>query len=120
MGPHLKRPRLATEFLSERMARRVHAGDVPSFIVVSRDRGGWRDRARSYGVVVDGEQVASIKRGGRIEVPVASGRHEVVMRINWGTSQPIDVDVEPGESVELACRTGGAQMSVGYIGLSRV
>lgn len=102
------------------MARRVHAGEVTSFIIVSRDRGGGRDRSRSYGVVVDGGQVASIKRGGRIEVPVVSGRHEVVMCINWGTGQPIGLDIEPGESVELACRTGGAQMGVGYIGLSRV
>ena len=58
--------------------------------------------------------------GQRIEVPVASGRHEVMMRINWGTSQLIDFDVCPGESVELACTTGSSQVGAGYIDLSRV
>ena len=98
----------------------MEAEDAHAFIVVSRDRGGWRDRARTYTVVVDGEQVARIKRGERVEMPVASGRHQVMMRINWGTSQTLDVDVRPGELVELACTTGRSQIGAGYIGLSRL
>ena len=98
----------------------MHEDGSRSSIIVSRVRGGWRDRARRYGIEIDGEQVASIKRGERIDIPVASGRHEVVMRINWGTSEPVDLDIFPGQSIELSCGLGGSRMGVGYIGLSRV
>jgi hypothetical protein len=96
------------------------AEDGGSSIVVSRNRRGWRDRARSYDIVIDGQQVANIKRGQRMELPVLSGRYQVFMRINWGTSESIQIDVPPGESVELFCRTGRSQVGAGYIGLSRV
>jgi hypothetical protein len=98
----------------------VSAEDVSSSIVVSRDRRGWRDRARSYGIVIDGKQVAKIKRGQRIELPIASGWHEILMRINWGDSQSIQLDVLPGESIQLFCTTGSSQLGTGYIGLGRV
>lgn len=91
-----------------------------SSIVVSRNRHGWRDRARSYDIVIDGEQVAKIKRGQRIELPIVSGPHQILMRINWGTSDSIQLDVPPGESIELYCTTGRSQLGAGYIGLSRL
>lgn len=96
------------------------AEDGGSSIVMSRDRRGWRDRARSYGIVIDGQQVAKIKRGQRVELPVGSGEHEVFMRVNWGTSESIQLDVPPGESIELFCTTGRSQLGAGYIGLSRL
>ncbi len=97
----------------------MSAKDVSSAIVVSRDRRGWRDRMRSYDVVIDDEQVAKVKRGQRIELPIASGRHEIFMRINWGRSQSIQLDVPPGESIQLICTTGRSQLGTGYINLSR-
>ena len=84
------------------------------------DSNPWRDRARSYDIVIDGQQVAKIKRGQRVELPIASGRHQVLMRINWGPSESIQLDVMPGESIELFCTTGRSQLGAGYIGLSRV
>lgn len=94
--------------------------DASSSIVVSRNQGGWRDRARSYDIVIDGNQVARIKRGQRVELPITSGRHQVLTRINWGTSETIQLDVLPGESIELFCTTGRSQIDAGYIRLSRV
>ena len=70
--------------------------------------------------MIDGEQVAEIKRGQRIELPIASGPHEILMRINWGDSQSIQLDALPGESIQLFCTTGSSQLGMGYIGLSRV
>jgi hypothetical protein len=94
--------------------------DAGSSIMVARDRHGWRDRARSYDIVIDGQQVAKIKRGQRVKLPLASGAHHVFMRINWGTSESIQLDVPPGESIELFCTTARSQLGAGYIGLSRV
>lgn len=69
--------------------------------------------------MIDGEQVAKIKRGQRIELPITSGPHQVLMSINWGTSDSIQLDVTPGESIELFCSTGRSQLGTGYIDLSR-
>jgi hypothetical protein len=76
-------------------------------IVLSRERGGWRDRARSYDVVLDGERVAKIKRGSQVELPVPPGRHEIVLRIDWCSSQVLQLDVEPGDAIQLSCAPGG-------------
>jgi hypothetical protein len=105
------------------------AADGVARIVLSRERGAWRDLVRSYGVVIDGEQVAKIKRGERIELPVTPGRHEIFMRIDWCTSPTMHLDVRPGDYIQLWCAPGGsataglAQVVVGsrsYIRLGRI
>lgn len=91
--------------------------NTKSLIIVTRDKRGLRDRARSYYIVVDGEPVAKIKRGQRVEIPVSSGQHEVFARINWGSSVTVDLDVHSGEKAELFCTTGHSQLGPGYIDL---
>ena len=82
------------------------ATDGGSVIALSRVQGGWRDRLRRYQVIVDGEQVASIKHGERLDLPVAPGRHTVSLKISWAGSPPLEVDVAPGEVVTLECAPG--------------
>jgi hypothetical protein len=95
----------------------VSAEDSGSSLIISRARLGWRDLGRSYEVVVDGMHVAKIRRGQRIELPITSGRHKVFMYINWGTSDPVELEVQPGKSVQLFCKTGHSQLGDGYIDL---
>ena len=89
-----------------------------SVISISRSKHGLRDRARSYQVMIDGYSVAKIKRGQHVEVPVTSGRHQVKMVINWGSSDIIDLNLEPGQKAELICAIGRSQIGMGYISLS--
>ncbi len=77
-------------------------------IILTRDRGGWRDFARSYAVMIDGEQVAKVRRGQRLELPLAPGRHDVFLKIDWCRSPRLDVDARPGEVIQLACGPGGS------------
>jgi hypothetical protein len=95
----------------------VSAEDSSSSLIVSRARFGWRDLGRSYEVVVDGTPLAKIRHGQRIELPISPGRHRVLMYINWGTSDPVDLEVQPGEAVQLFCKTGHSRMGDGYIDL---
>lgn len=95
----------------------VNAEDSSSSLIVVRGRRGWRDRARSYELVIDGTMVAKIRRGQRIELPISPGRHKVFMRINWGTSDPVELEARSGESVQLFCTPGGSQLGSGYIDL---
>ena len=76
-------------------------------VVVSRSLDARRDALRAYVVVLDGERVGKIRRGEKITVAVAPGRHVVRARIDWTGS--------PG--VEFTASAGGhAAFSVGASG----
>jgi hypothetical protein len=74
-----------------------------SVISVSRRPGGWRDRLRRYRVMIDGQQVAWIKNGQQVDVPVTPGRHTVFLQISWARSPRLEVDAAPGQTVSLQC-----------------
>ena len=81
---------------------------MTSLISLSRVQGGWRDRMRRYQVIIDGAQAGQIKRGERLDLPVAPGRHAVWLQISWARSPQLDVDVGLGETVSLECEPGKA------------
>jgi hypothetical protein len=76
-------------------------------VVISRKSGGWRDRGRSYLVLVDGEPVTKIRHGQRIELPVPGGQHELFLKISWCTSRTISFEAQPASVVEFFCEPGG-------------
>jgi hypothetical protein len=76
-------------------------------IVISRKRGGWRDWARSYLVMLDDQDVGKIKRGERLELPVPAGPHELFLKIDWCQSRSFTFDARQGEAVEFLCEPGG-------------
>ena len=42
-----------------------------------------------------------------MDVPVAPGEHEVVIRIDWTGSEPLAVRVADGETKHLVCEPAG-------------
>ncbi|RJK93706.1 hypothetical protein D5H78_15270 [Vallicoccus soli] len=58
---------------------------------------------RAYRVYVDGARAGSIRAGEERSFPVATGDHEVQVRIDWTRSAPFLVSVAPGEVVRLRC-----------------
>jgi hypothetical protein len=85
-----------------------------SSLIVVRDRRGWRDRARSYELVLDGVRVAKIRRGQRIELPISPGRHKVFMRINWGMSWRHGRESQSSCSARLVARSRATVTSTSY------
>lgn len=79
----------------------------PATIVIERDRGGWRDMARGYKIFIDGNHVGTVRRGGRWEMAVPSGAHDVQLRIDWCSSQVLRVHAADGQRALLRCRPGG-------------
>ncbi len=75
----------------------------PARLVLSRgdDSAGMM---RSIRVTVDGEPVALLKPRTVAEVDVPPGRHRVRASMDWTTSRAMDLDLTPGERVEI--RTG--------------
>ncbi|WP_147794515.1 hypothetical protein [Cellulomonas sp. Y8] len=75
----------------------------PARLVLSRgdDSAGMMRHIR---VTVDGELVALLKPRTVAEVDVPPGRHRVRASMDWTTSGALDLDLVPGERVEI--RTG--------------
>ena len=64
----------------------------------------YTDRVRAYKVLVDGQEVGTIKNGKTETFNVAPGRHDVMLKIDWATSPTLTVDAPPGGTVRLTCR----------------
>jgi hypothetical protein len=84
---------------------------VNGTLSITRESGGWRDRFRSYDVLVDGEKAATVGRGQTVVVPVKPGAHSVQLAIDWGRSAAVEVAVEEGVTVELRCAPNTSQSS---------
>lgn len=91
-----------------------------STITLSRAKGGGRDLFRAYKVLVDDIEVAKIRRGRRLSLPVSAGHHTVRLTIDWCSSVPLELDLAPGASAELACAPAGPGFTADtYIDLQR-
>jgi hypothetical protein len=64
----------------------------------------YTDRVRAYHLLVDGEDVGTIKNGETKTFPIAPGAHEVMLKIDWAYSPPVRIEVAPGATVRLSCR----------------
>lgn len=76
---------------------------VAATIVLTRDRRGSRDIFRSYAVIVDDAQVATVKRGQTLRLPVLPGHHEIYLGIDWCRSPIVGIDASAGEIINLRC-----------------
>lgn len=71
-------------------------------IKLTRDS-GWTDRIRSYHVVVNGEKVGEIKNGESKNFDIAPGTHEMMIKIDWCSSNLLTFDVKANEDVSFEC-----------------
>jgi hypothetical protein len=76
---------------------------VAARIELHRASGSYRDRLRSYRILIDGERAGSVKEGQTASVEVPPGRHEVELRIAWCRSPAIAIDVADRATVSLRC-----------------
>src|SRR5262245_2227145 len=84
-----------------------------AMIVLTRDRRGSRDIFRSYAVIVDGAQVAKVKRGQALRLPVSPGHHEIYLGIDRCRSPIVGLHASAGEIINLRCAPAGG-MNVVY------
>jgi hypothetical protein len=83
---------------------------VTGALKVTRRKGGWRDRARRYRILIDGEEHAAIGPGDTATVELPVGTHSVMAQIDWMTSPELPVLIRGGETIELRCEpSGGAR-----------
>jgi hypothetical protein len=112
-------------------SRRFFTGDgggvaEGGFVRVDRGRSGWKDRLRSYKVVLDGAVVGKLRDGSEAVFPVDPGRHSLAIRIDWTGSDIEDFTVDEGQTVHFACGPTSvlavhkAFQGSGYVGLVRI
>lgn len=96
------------------------------FVQVARERSGWKDRIRSYKVVLDGAVVGKLRNGAQEIFPVHPGQHSLAIRIDWTGSDIEEFTVDEGQTVGFACGPTSvlafqkAFQGSGYVGLVRV
>jgi hypothetical protein len=68
---------------------------------------GLRDRARAYKVMIDGQEVGTIRHGQQQSFQITPGTHEVFLKIDWCRSPKLSVDVVGGQRVKVTCVPSG-------------
>ncbi len=81
-----------------------------ALILLSRKKGA-RDWLRTYRVILDDDEVARIRQGQAIELPVSCGRHEILLEIDWCSSPTVEFDAQPGEVIRFVCEPAEADQA---------
>jgi hypothetical protein len=63
----------------------------------------YADRLRAYKIMLDGVLVGPVRARQSVTIPVAPGRHSLVLRIDWCGSEEIPFEVHPGEHITFEC-----------------
>jgi hypothetical protein len=76
-------------------------------IEVQREFSGLTDHLRSYKIVLDGEVVGRLRPGESCAFDVAPGSHEFFLKIDWGRSEKISVNLTAGQTARFCCAPRG-------------
>ncbi|MDE5413214.1 hypothetical protein [Alkalihalobacterium chitinilyticum] len=58
---------------------------------------------RRFQVYIDDVHVQDIKDGEEVVIPMEPGHHELYIKIDWVKSKKLELDIEPGEEIQLIC-----------------
>jgi len=75
---------------------------VSASITISRDS-GYADRIRSYRVVVDDSEIGTINNGDSKTFSIEPGAHQLVLKIDWCSSNTISFELPPSAAVHFEC-----------------
>jgi hypothetical protein len=79
--------------------------DNKTKIIVSRSS-QWVNRLRTYKVLVNGKQVDAVKNGSSEEFLVEPGNNSVECKVDWYSSRPFTMNLQPGETAYLSVTSG--------------
>ena len=76
------------------------------------------DRARDYQIFIDGEHAGSISYDGKTEFDLPAGKHEILLKVDWCSSNTLIINDDQTE-INLSCYNtfGGWIMFIPFIPL---
>jgi hypothetical protein len=66
---------------------------------------------------IDGKKVGKVGNGKEVRFDVSPGTHAIQIGMHWMKSESMQVNVEPGETVTLECRTAARLLALGLRGV---
>lgn len=72
-------------------------------IELTRPTGYKTDRLRAYQVYIDGQKVGQIKAGATEVFKVPPGQHELRLKIDWGASEKLQVELGDSDRAQFIC-----------------
>jgi hypothetical protein len=79
--------------------------ETQSRIVLTRSS-EWMNRARSFKVLINGQQTGTIGNGASESFAVSPGSHKVSCKVDWCSSREFDINLQPGETAYLRVQSG--------------
>lgn len=76
-------------------------------LVLVRSKGGYRDRLRSYIVLIDGAVAGRVRRGGTLRIPLCEGEHTLQLKVAWCESLAWGFTLGHGGTAAFGCAPGG-------------
>lgn len=86
--------------------------DDSGTLKLTRSATGFRDRARSYRILIDSVEIGKIKRGETLGFPLPEGRHTLQLKVDWCTSRAWPFVVANGQTAAFGCSPGEGLASV--------
>jgi hypothetical protein len=75
---------------------------MPTTISVIRDS-GYADRLRDYRILLDGAEIGRVGNGGERSFEVAAGRHQLMLKVDWGRSNIVAFDISESQISQFKC-----------------
>lgn len=66
----------------------------------------FENRARKINIEINGELVCKIKNGEHISLDIPSGKHSIQAKIDWCTSNRLELDVEDTSHLKIVLSSG--------------
>lgn len=76
-------------------------------VEVQREFAGLTDHLRSYKVVIDDEVVGRLHPGESCAFDVTPGLHVLFLKIDWGRSEKVNVNLTAGQTARFCCAPRG-------------
>ncbi|MEA2453140.1 MAG: hypothetical protein QOG04_1850 [Actinomycetota bacterium] len=73
---------------------------------------GWSDKLRKWKIFLDGYEVGTIRQGEVFRSDVEPGDHQLWLKIDWASSQPVSFSIEPTQTLRFECRPGGRRLDL--------
>ena len=104
LGGVAKPDRSGPSGADDRLIREAPAATATAAVRVHREVAGWRDKVRTYDVMVDQRKVGEVPNGGVFESRVTPGDHTPRIKIDWTGSATLTFTVNEAERAEFTWR----------------